>query len=806
MKKVSMKGFNFKAFLVNHAEKLVFGLFALIALAALAGTDWARFAMTPEQVVYDAKKARDKILQTPWPADKKDGFVLQDYMDRASQLRAPLDFSKYEYSTNMWWPLYRKQELAKEPELFAVQDLTAKAGMMILGVADQSELPLDGDPGDTESMDPAAPTEPEEPEDEFAAGPVPTRQQPGAFAGGPGAMPGAMPGAAHAGALAGTGLPGLPGMPGGGMGARAGRRPVGGPGAMNMGAHDAGEEDGPRLMVGMAPGMEGMMPGMGGMMGGQAAAGVPSFPGIKPRGERFVAVRGVWPVHQQLDKLKQALNLQSRRAAEALLEITDFVLERQTAVEGDDPWSGPWEQVELGRAQEILEQAADYDLDELDPQIMHPVITSPLPMRLPKPIWGELATHPRIKNFQLTGEALERERRLQQKLVEEYEKHQAQISAKAKPAPRGFATQQRDFRGMAQNLMSSQMGDAAFREMDSYMRKDARGNQMAPPSELRSRLTAVGYLWLFRYFDFDIRPGYAYRYRVQLKIRNPNFGRPVEQVVDRAVTINEELTTPMSNVSEAAVVPRSVHYFVKDAERNLVAEANRNSRPLAEVSFFEWSPEYGTHISDTLRLKSYGQFVGEAQKETLLLNVAEPSLKTTKVDFESDDVFLDTLPDFRIPGAALANHPELQLPNSNRGKLGIGAELLVVDATGQLKLTDLAGTTPDEKRLVARVESERKNYKDLENVEAPTMNPLDAAAMGGMADMEEMMEGMMPGRRGGRGSNPRRPGAGGGPSGAHAGGAGGGPMMPGMMMPGMPGGGASGPGGRPSRGGPGGRR
>ena len=46
-----MKNLNIKALLINHLEKIVFGLFAVIVLGILAGgTSWARYSKTPDEL------------------------------------------------------------------------------------------------------------------------------------------------------------------------------------------------------------------------------------------------------------------------------------------------------------------------------------------------------------------------------------------------------------------------------------------------------------------------------------------------------------------------------------------------------------------------------------------------------------------------------------------------------------------------------------------------------------------------------------------------------------------------------------
>ena len=72
-------------------------------------------------------------------------------------------------------------------------------------------------------------------------------------------------------------------------------------------------------------------------------------------------------------------------------------------------------------------------------------------------------------------------------------------------------------------------------------------------SDMQERLTAVGRLYLFRFLDFQVEPGMAYRYRVKMVLRNPNFKRAYDEVENEAFTKKETCETDWSNISNPAV-------------------------------------------------------------------------------------------------------------------------------------------------------------------------------------------------------------------------------------------------------------
>jgi hypothetical protein len=704
-----LKGFNPKEFFLNHGEKIGFGVALLLVLVALGRTEWSPYSKTPQQIISKVQQARSAIEASVWPPEKQMAFALQDYTSKANELRGPLQIGKYEFSTNMWWPLYRKQELAKEPELLAVTDLIATPGVMALGIVPKADsMLLAGADGEaTATGGPGAVVTKDETFDpDFA----PTVRGGGLGAGG------AYDGYTPPGVGGPAGGHGAGGPPGRGMAAdpaATGMRGYSDPGGAHGAAGGYGGED---------------MYGDGGY-GSMGSA-------MNSRGERFVSVRGVWPLWQQMEKFQRALNLQSTSDAQTHLQLLDFVLERQTAVAGSEPWSGPWDVVDVQRAVDVLNEAFDFAIDPVDPRITDVVITMPLPARLVGQ-WGDYATHPRIANFVLPPQELEREMKLQEKLMEEFEKYRLQ-EEKKRVTPKGFSGVQRNFRAMADTMFNSEYDYASevATEMDAWGQSDMSVRMTLP--DLKARLTAVGRLLLFRYLDFDVRPGHAYRYRVKLVLRNPNFEKRPEEVVDVSVAEGQERETPYSNITNAAIVPESAHFFLRDVDRDPVYEPRSPaSRPLARIDFFEWDATVGTMIKDVVDLTTYGQFVG-AKKKSLQLDVAAPSFKDTEVTFHSDDLLVDALGDIKLDADL---HRDLKLPGLLRGKAGAPPAALVMDEGGNLRTVDPQTNATKKQELTTYVERERKPFEKYKNQEAKPASYLDGGEYGGEYGGEMMYDG-----------------------------------------------------------------
>ena len=683
-----LKSIDFKALFVNHGEKFGLVVIVMIVLLALGRTSWSRYAGTPEDLDKKAKNARLKFTSltgNPWPKEKAESFKVVDFNDRASQLFARLDLPRYEFTTPLSQPLYRKRELAREPEYLPVEYLIADPGRAILGISRA------GSTTDSTIADSGTTVE----------ATVPA---------GTGFRPSGPPGVAGGGITApGTLAPG-------GVAGHAGASPMRSAPMANSGAAGAHGD----TMHG------GAMSGMG---------GTPS--GVTARGVRYVAVRGVFPLQQQMAKYVSALKVMPAEAS-TMFELLDFVLERQAAVAGPNPWDTKWETVNVESALEVLREVSDFDLDPVKTGVTDSVITMSLPYRLLE-FWGDHATHPNVSEFKLKPEEMERELKLQEKVVEEYEK--AKLQSKPKYERRGLSGGQNDVRQMGQQMMASPSGAHGVPSMPSMpnsnmmsglmgsMNDSGAGGPRMSQAEIKERLTANGRLLLFRYFDFDVQPGMAYRYRVKLVIRNPNFERAAAEVVDPALAEGAERETDWSNISMPAVVPTSINYFLKDVERDPSRDDKvRTTRPVANISMFEWKSELGTMVHDTLKILAIGQFISE-KKKSIVVDVASSSYKVDEeVAFLTGDVLLDASGDFDI---APEQHPDLGL-RTDKGrpsiKLGLLPEAIVMTDLGEMKELNPAAEKTTEQALKQRVDAERNEIKKMNDARTPT-----AGAAGGNA-------------------------------------------------------------------------
>ena len=123
---------------------------------------------------------------------------------------------------------------------------------------------------------------------------------------------------------------------------------------------------------------------------------------------------------------------------------------------------------------EVLQECADFDPDPVPADLQDAVFTMPLPLRLLR-YWADHATHPNIKNFQLSEAEMERERTLHAKLVEEAEK--LNLESQPKVQKKGLTSVVNDMRGIAKSVTASSAGSEFMSGMAKFM------NEHCAPAE-----------------------------------------------------------------------------------------------------------------------------------------------------------------------------------------------------------------------------------------------------------------------------------------------------------------------------------
>lgn len=72
---------------------------------------------------------------------------------------------------------------------------------------------------------------------------------------------------------------------------------------------------------------------------------------------------------------------------------------------------------------------------------------------------------------------------------------------------------------------------------------------------------------VFRFFDFDVKPGKRYQYRVMLYLTNPNFGQETRDLTDPKLAVGPYRTTAFSSPSPPITVPHDAGVLLAGLER-----------------------------------------------------------------------------------------------------------------------------------------------------------------------------------------------------------------------------------------------
>ena len=634
--KEKLKSIDFKKLLLDHCEKMVLGVLVLFVLFCLAGTSWSRYDKVPEDYFKEVTAQQNSLDASTWPEDKKvelDGQ--KDIVVAVNEAESKIDVSGFEYQTPEMFDLYPKRERRKQPTFLAVRDLIAVGSEVILEFLTEQEqqaAPVavelaNNNTATTTAPDPNAPADPNAPPSSTAP--------PG------GASTGAIPG----------------GIPGG-------------------------------VPAGVSP--NGLTGGLPGMSGGKA--GMP----INAEGRRFISVLGVYPMKEQADIIAKALNFEVAAKARGEIDFIDFELERQTAAAGASPWSGKWEKVNLDIAYEILDKSADFDVDVVAPELTDVVFTMPLPRRLAG-TWGPWATHPGIKK--MTKEEAALQEQINQKILEEAREKQALQQPKAEK--RGFSGKQNDLRQMRRQstnfgeIMKSTMEDMGdIPGMSAGVAQPGGRPGLSPRGvpgigQANATVTLDGKVLLFRYLDFDVIPGNAYRYRVRLELRNPNYNLPIYEIEDPSFAEGQTRKTPWSEFSNAQVIPQDTQLYLSKVEKSRSMQRNAT----ANVEIFQYYQKAGTTISTELKKLEVGEFIAaftreedgeiEGGVETVVLRPAEKRMDTEQnVEFATRNVLLDLRPSETISPEF---HADLNLDKSKKRQgYGLVDDVIVVDGFGDL--------------------------------------------------------------------------------------------------------------------------
>ncbi|MEX2288231.1 MAG: hypothetical protein WD648_14145 [Planctomycetaceae bacterium] len=655
----NLKNLDAKQIAVDHGEKIVVGLIGLFVLYALFGTRWMPYSRTPEELIALTDAARDDVEKRDWPPEeRKQHAELEPVVSKARQMLEPVQATPYAYSVPMWRPLFPAKQKNGEPKWLPPEKPVAIAAFVPLYVPINQPGP-EPTPGKS-----AAPTE------DNSNIPAEFRKR------------------ADGGAKAGQ-----PRRAGGG---RIGFNILTSEDEEEMeadrkAAAKAGEEQRKRQRENR---------GRRNRKDDDDIIARRSAADAKTQGWRFASVRAVIPINRQYMMLAKAFHEPVISQLESTLTLLDFELQREKLLP-DGTWSD-WEPVDIAIAMEILAEAGGFDPEIVAPGVTDPTVTMPLPPRAMGQ-WGkDVASHKDIENFELTEEEIDLYVQLQEKVMaakEEQEKNQP------KPEKPDEALQPKGWNEIQWNerKVLKEMGklDAAAKDVAAADTSNSKTRQ-AMIDDIKKKVSVDGQLILFRYFDFGVEPGNAYRYRVRVIYNNPNYNLGLDRVADPAYASGPVRPTDWSVPTEPVIIPGDSKLFLAG-----VTPAPAGKEPTALIDMFQWYA--GTTINSVLQAK-LGQFIGGRTK-TPWLRPAEYTFEDSDVAFSSNEALVDMVEN---PKLNYEEHPDLGFTKPLRGgRIDITNQALVVDEYGEFAVLDPVSIAEELATAKERLGYERAPFQEL---------------------------------------------------------------------------------------------
>ncbi len=495
---------------------------------------------------------------------------------------------------------------------------------------------------------------------------------------------------------------------------------------------------------------------------------------LRGRGQPFVAVRGIIPLHELIRAVQKARRTDFASAA-ARFQLLDYVLERQTSrPDGTFPpadQDDQWEPIDRTTAEAILEEVAFYDADPVPPALTDFAVTMPLPARITG-LWGKLASHPSLEKFQLTEEQMEAEMKYQRALIEKAQEAQARRPAQEEEVQvGGFSRFVGDSRQMARDVLGSESyyatdyenamlesGSGSMygevygslstgrtdKEFDKLVEElasvvDSSKKDKALREYIKKRVTTAGNLLLFRFLDFAVEPGKSYRYRARVVLKNPNYNERISNVETASVAQGTTRLNAWSNVTAPAYVPPDSYYFIAKMD---------SSHKRALLDFFHYDPELGTIVSNLEpdppeeetrannrfeRLEvGFGETIGGRLKvwelDPARLTFAKDEIDGTRPNanpprptpigygFYTGDLLVTALEDITLDRT---QHPDLDLPQTQNRDLQLVAAMLVSEKGGTLKRVDTISQKIYLEYQLYLLEEQNKPFRELKLTDDP---------------------------------------------------------------------------------------
>jgi hypothetical protein len=227
---------------------------------------------------------------------------------------------------------------------------------------------------------------------------------------------------------------------------------------------------------------------------------------------------------------------------------------------------------------------------------------------------------------------------------------------------------------------------------------------------------------LFRFTDFDVEPGHTYQYRIQLVLRNPNFGQPPELLEKPQPKPLPYADAPWSEMSAPTTVPVLTKVVLEGIDRP------RHGDPKARAGVLAWYKK----DSDAVELLAKSELVlGDVANfvQKKILAVLDPVNRNVH-DFTGDFISNAALVDLHGGDEKIVGDDKLAPDAGGQGELLV----LVVGRNGAPDQLAVVNQALDKFALDAWEKTHKvpKELADAEADQGPGRPGRDTSAPGGL--------------------------------------------------------------------------
>jgi hypothetical protein len=656
--KVKFDQARLKAFAIEHVEKIVFGAFVLaFVIIAWSGFKLKRYESTPDALQSLATKVSQQI-ETGQPPDKIDGLKEVPNFSSGLGERGPALVSAGFYAIRpLDRPLHEKMILRKEPKFLALHEPLAFGGFGPIAIGETGAV-----------HDPAAALA-----DDAA---------PGGMSGMAGGMGPGGSGSDSYGGMKATGQQGptpemMARMAGGGTqemmksrgaapGASGGMAVPGGQ-AKKPSPREAKAEKARQKKAAEAERQQQEAAALAARKKEEAGkivlADTPS--GAHLEGRYWVCVTGAIPYFEQLRQYQEAFGDATIQSPQDLPRYVLSDIERAEVVSGGEP---DWQPVDVRAAyDDMFTWAAKYP-DYVDQTYLDNVFASePLPPLIGENHDPKAVTHPLVPTLVSMAK----------KKAEEAAAKRRKAQESGKPKGHG-RTPSRKGRGTSGFARSGPTGSGGGMSMGGPMGPGGgmggpmgpgggmggpmgpgggmggpmgpgggMGGPMGPGGGMSgamattSRISAARLAMaakieyrLFRFFDFDVKPGKTYQYRVKLAFENPNRHTPQRYVEDYKFVEEEFRFADWSSPTAPVTVPLGGRLLA-----GAISQRGK-SEPTAKLMVKQFDRAAATSARREF-VVTRGAVLNESDVEIALAESTPDDVQTAEVDFQTDALLVD---------------------------------------------------------------------------------------------------------------------------------------------------------------------